>query len=110
MTKGFPTLRTLEGLFSRVDVLMLHEVCVVNEVLPAHIAHIDSVPGVDSLVFSEEGGLTEVFPTMITLTRLLPRGRKLTWNYIGVKREALATTTAGPGLPFYKLSLKYKEV
>lgn len=110
MTKGFPTLHTLEGLFSRVDVLMFHEVRVVKEVFPAHIAHIESVPSVDSLVFSEEGGLTEVFPTVITLTRLLPRGRKLMWNYVGMKWEALATTTAGPGLPFYKLPLKYKKV
>lgn len=73
MTKCFSTLCTLERLFPSMDMLMLPQACEVNEVFPAHVAHTESVPSVDSLVFSEEGGLTEAFPTVITFVRLLPR-------------------------------------
>lgn len=108
--EGSPTLHASERLSSHMCPLVLGEFCVVNEVLPTHVAHIESFSSVSSLMLSKVGALAEAFPTVLTPARFLPRMSNLMSYKVCVKWEGLAASLTLVGFPFHKLSLEEEEV
>lgn len=78
--EGSPTLHASEWFSSCMCSLVLSEVCIVNEVLSTHVAHIESFSSVHSLMLNKVRALAEAFPTLLTSVRFLPSMRNLMSN------------------------------
>lgn len=86
------------GLPSSVDLLVLLEVALADEALPAHVAFVRLLARVDPLVLSEGGGGRETFSTLGTAVGFVSKNDCcvgfLVLLQVGSCREALATLTA----------------